>query len=231
MTNPFAPKPAAPATTKAPSNPFGGAQQAPPAAAAVTPAWLAAPPTAAEIPAPTAAAPRLGSFAPAAPVTIGGGSGAKLADMYGRLVLVLPLSISIVPKATMYITPEQAAAGQTTQPRMVATFVVLDGESPIAFGGDLYAFPQKPHTKSEPLPHVSKALWISQSKLLEQTAEALAQAQAHGAGAGMVLGRLLRGGNEKNSPWILGEYSAEDAQRAQYYLDGVASGQFPNPLA
>lgn len=247
MSNPFGPA----AQPAAPGNPFGPAPQQAPAAAPAPPAY--APPAPQQAPAPAApayygnpgqpgssqwpagaqpaAAPALGAFGrPPAP-SIGGGTGADLAAMYGRLVLIFPLSISTVPRNPKFITEEQRLRGDVNQQRMTATFVVLDGSNPIAYGGDMYSMPQKPHTKSEPLPHVSKALWVSQSKLIEQCGAALQLvAQAGPGGDAMVLGRLLRGGNEANSPWILGDYSPEDERVAAYYLEGVKSGQFPNPL-
>lgn len=225
MTNPFGPAPAAPAT----GNPFGAPapQFAPPQQhSAPAPAAVQAytPPAPAAAP----AAPALGSFRPAAPVVSGGGGGAKLPDMYGRLVLILPIKIERGIASNF----KDDKGNAQVQDRMTATVVVLDG-GPIAFGGAPYKMPPTPHTQSEPLPYVSKGLWISQAKLVEQCEPALATVAAQGVGKGMVLGRLLKNGTEANSAWILGEYTAAEADVAQYYLDAVARGDagFPNPLA
>lgn len=211
------------------TNPFGPATPvaAPPASGNPFAAPAYAPPAAQQAPAP-ATAPMLGTFAPAAPVVAGGGGGAKLADMYGRLVLILPLRIER-NRPSNFKDPKTQLPKM--EDRMTATVVVLDGANPIAFGGNPYIVPQIPHTKSEPLPHVSQGLWISQSKLVEQCEDALATVAVSGPGSGMVLGRLLKNGVEANSAWILGEYTEAEAATAQYYLDGVKSGQFPNPLA
>lgn len=247
MTNPFG-QPQAPA--QQPANPFGQPQApvAPtqpvspfyaPTQQQAAPAPAYAPPQAAQAPSPQAVAQQYGTpsytiggtFTPPAPTTTGGGTGPDLKAMYGRLVLILPIKSETVPRNPKYITEEQRARGQVTEPRMTATFVVLDGSNPLPFGGDPYSMPPKAHTKSEPLPVVSPALWVSQTKLVEQCSDALAAVQAGRPGDGVVLGRLLKNGTEVNSAWILGEYTQDDAQRAQYYLDGVKSGQFPNPLA
>jgi hypothetical protein len=243
MTNPFAPpattppaqpyaQPQQPAAPAQPGNPFGPAAQ-PQAAPVAQPMQQQAPQSygppgqqgSSQWPQGAAPAP-LGQFGrPQAP-TIGGGQGADLVAMYGRLVLVLPqkLEHGLPSKFT-----DPATGQPRTQDRMTATFIVLDGANPIAFGGNPYSMPPVAHTKSEPLPHVSKALWISQSKLIEQCQEHLpAPGQTQG---GMVLGRLVRAGNEANSAWILQDATPQDEEIANYYLAGVASGQFAHPLA
>jgi hypothetical protein len=240
MTNPFGP---AAQPQAAPANPFGPAaapapQAAPPAfapPAQVAPEAYGTPgqPGSSQWPAgaqPAAAPTLASSFSKPAPVTSGGGQGADLKAMYGRLVLVIPIKIERgIPSNFKSATGEAQL-----QDRMTATFIVLDGGSPIAFGGDMYAMPQKPHDKSEPLPHVSKGLWVSQSKLIEACEPALRVAATSGPGStseALVLGRLLKNGTDKNSAWILGEYTPQDQQIAEYYLSGVKSGQFVNPLA
>lgn len=240
MTNPFAqpapqqPQSAPPAAPHQGGNPFGPPAQAqpmqqqsfaPPAAPA--PQAYAAPQQAAAPPSAT-----IGGFRKPEAPTVGGGQGADLVAMYGRLVLMFPLSLATVARNPKFITEDQRARGDVMQPRMTATIVVLDGSNPIPFGGNPYAMPPEAHTKSEPLPHVSKALWISQSKLIEQCQPALTVAGQTGAGSdgAMTLGRLLRGGTEANSPWILGDATEADEAIAMYYLEGVRSGQFPHPL-
>jgi hypothetical protein len=237
MTNPFAPpgQPQQPAAQ--PGNPFG-----PPAQPAAQPQQYAPPvQQTAPVPAPQAygvpgqqgssqwpagstPAP-LGSFTRPQAATIGGGQGADLVAMYGRLVLVLPQKIEHGLTSKF---PDPATGLPRTQDRMTATFIVLDGPNPIAFGGNPYAMPPVAHTKSEALPHVSKALWISQSKLIEQCADALAKVQR--GESGMVLGRLKRAGTEANSAWVLEDATAEDEGIANYYLQAVAAGTFPHPL-
>lgn len=218
----------------APGNPY--AQQQAPAAAA--PPAYAAP---VQQQPQQAAAPSYGTppaLNPAGLSNVGappptGGKGAKLADMYGRLVLCFPLSISRVPKSAQYITDEQRQRGDLDQDRMVVTVVVLDdgqgGMQPIAYGGAPHALPPTPHTTTEPLPYVRKAMWITQTKLIEQLRPFLPQAP--GAAPGMVAGRVVKGGPAHNDPWFL--QAADDAGLglAGYYLEAVQSGTYPHPLA
>lgn len=253
MTNPFAqPAPAqqqpAPAT-----NPFGAGvpaqpQQAPPPAAnpyaqpapAAAPQYLGQPGPAApaqyQAPAAQQAAPPAldmsGLRSAGAPV-VGEGKGAKLADMYGRLVLVFPLSCSRVPRNPQYITPEQRQRGDLDQERLVATIVVLDdgqgGMQPISYGGNVAAFPPVPNTDTAPLPYVRKAMWINQSRLISQLREALPAEP--GAAPGMRLGRVVKAGPQHNDPWYLQGATEQDLALAGQYLQLVQSGQYPHPLA
>jgi hypothetical protein len=264
VTNPFAapaPQQQTPAPA-APSNPFGPgvAQQPEPAPAAPAPAY--APPQAYVPPAqqgyapqqsapapsyapPAQAAPQgyagppidMGALAAAgAPSPSGSGTGAKLADMYERLVLVFPHTVETVNRNPQFITPEQRAKGQLTEERVVATVVVLDmgpGSSPagafIDFGGAPYELPPKPHTTREPLPYVRKAMWITQSKLVEQLKPHLPAAL--GGTQGMVAGRVVKQGSERNSPWYLAGATEAELGLCRAYMGLVAQGQCPHPLA
>lgn len=266
VTNPFAapaPQQQAPAPA-APANPFGPgvAQQAEPAPAAqqyaapqayvgqsvpgYAPPPQAAPvattygtgPVAQTVPQGYAGPPiNMGALAPAAaPSPSGSGTGAKLADMYDRLVLCFPHSVETVNRNPQFITPEQRSKGQLTEERVVATVVVLDmgpNTSPagafIDFGGAPYELPPKPHTTRESLPYVRKAMWITQSKLVEQLKPHLPAAT--GGQQGMVAGRVVKQGSERNSPWYLAGATEAELDLCRAYMGLVANGAYPHPLA
>lgn len=249
MTNPFAPaQPAAPAPAQQPQqggNPFAAPAPAAPvqpaqpqygatAGGAPAPAWLAQP-SAPATRAPTQAAPpTIGGFRSAgAPPAAGTGKGPKLPHMYGRLLMIFPLSRAQRPKKPEFITPEQHASGQTTQDTVTATVVVLDSGpgqmQPISFGGNPAAFPPVPDTESAPLPFVRKAMWITQTQIIGQIEGDLPAGP--GVQPGVILGRLTKAGPERNDPWYLLPASPQDEELARTYLGLVASGQYPHPLA
>lgn len=246
------PAPAAPAQISNPFGPGTPAAPAPQAYAPPAPAPVAAPQYAPAqqgyapqqtAPAPTApqgyAGPALNMDAlrPAGtPSPSGSGGGAKLADMYDRLVLVFPHTVETVSRNPQFITPEQRAKGQLTEERVVATVVVLDmgpGTSPagafIDFGGAPYDIPPRPHTTREPLPYVRKAMWITQSKLVEQLKPHLPAAM--GGTQGMVAGRVVKQGSDRNSPWYLAGATEAELDLCRQYMAGVGVGHFPHPLA
>ncbi|MET0915756.1 MAG: hypothetical protein ABWY81_06105 [Jiangellaceae bacterium] len=254
--NPFAPPaPAAPVAEPAPSapaNPFGQpAAYTPPAAAPAAPAWLAQPTpveqasyvrpegvthmqhVAATTPAAAPPALNVAGLVAAPPPPPSGGRGADLAAMYGRLVLVLPLHIETVQRNPQFITPEQRAAGNTTQEKLTATVVVLDdgqgGQSPIAWGGAPHKMPPTPHTNTDPLPYVRKAMWINQSRLISQLKQYLPAAP--GGAPGMAIGRVVKTGPNHNDPWFLTTATEQEVAVGQFYLEAVGRGQFPHPLA
>jgi hypothetical protein len=167
-----------------------------------------------------------------APPPMGDGRGAKLADMYGRLVLVFPLAIGRRPRNPQYITAEQRARGDLDQDQLTATVVVLDdgngGMQPIAFGGAPYKLPPVPHTESSPLPYVRKAMWITQSRVIGQLRESLPQP---GGAPGMVIGRVVKAGPQGNDPWFLQGATEADLRLGGQYLELVQQGVYPHPLA
>lgn len=170
------------------------------------------------------------------PPPSGSGSGAKLADMYDRLVLVFPHTVETVARTERYITPEQRAKGYLTEERVTATVVVLDmgpGSSPagafIDFGGAPYEIPPKPHTTREALPYVRKAMWIAQSKVVAQLKPFLPAST--GGTQGMVAGRVVKQGSDRNSPWYLAGADENELALCRQYMAGVAAGHFPHPLA
>jgi hypothetical protein len=238
---PQAPYPAAP-QQQAPANPYaapGSGAYGPPAGAThmqhVGMQQQYAPPVqqqAAPAAPPPALDPSMLRGAPA-PV-VGEGRGAKLAHMYGRLVLVFPLSITRKPRNPQFITPEQRARGDLDQEQVTATFVVLDdgrgGMTPIAFGGDPSAFPPVPDTESAPLPYVRKALWVTQSRVISQLRDSLPNA-ATGQPGGMLCGRMVKTGPGRNDPWYITAATDAELGLAQQYMQLVAAGQYPHPLA
>ena len=167
-----------------------------------------------------------------APV-VGEGRGAKLAHMYGRLVLVFPLSITRKPRNPQFISPEQRQRGDLEQDQVTATFVVLDdgsgGMQPIRFGGDPSAFPPVPDTESAPLPYVRKGMWVTQSRVISQLRDFLPAAP--GQPGGVVCGRMVKTGPQRNDPWYITTATPQELGLAEVYMQLVAAGTYPHPLA
>lgn len=209
------------------ANPYAP-QQAP---QAVTPQQYAAPvQQAAPVGIATASAPP--------PPVAGGGTGAKLADMYGRLVVVFPHLLQRVPKNARFVTDADRASGNLEQDRMTATVVVLDGGStgnmsPIAFGGNPHALGGRPHDQSAPLPYVRKGMWLNQSQLIGQVSDYLPGHARGGPGGtpGAAVGRIVKSGPEQNAPWFLTTPTDAEVKLANDYLGLVMEGRFPHPLA
>lgn len=242
--NPFAPAVPAEPQQQAPApgaNPFAPVTPAAPAAPAVAPVqWHqpAAPAPAQQWQQPTAPAhagppPIIGQLASAPAPVVGEGRGANLADMYGRLVILFPLSIDRVPRNAQYITAEQRAQGNVDQDRLTATVVVLDsgpGTPPggfIDWGGKPYTPGGAPHDKRDALPYVRKGMWINQSRLISQCRNSI---PAPGQPSSPVVGRVTKTGPEHNAPWYLIGATDAEVQLAQTYLNLVQQGQYPHPL-
>lgn len=176
--------------------------------------------------------PALGQLSAAGVAPAGDGRGAKLANMYGRLVIMFPLILETKAKNPRFVSPEDQAAGRVTEDRVTTTVVVLDdgrgGMTQISWGGS--AMPPVADTDSAPLPYVRKAMWISQSRIVTQLKPHLPAGP--GAAPGMVIGRVLKAGNEHNSPWYLSsDVSESDLGLGNAYLDLVRQGRYPHPLA
>lgn len=260
MTNPFAQNvPAAEHQAPpqgAPSNPFAGAapqpvpaQPAPQAYAPPAQQPYQVPPAPngyygqpapqqpqqqAYAPVPQAAPPALDPNALAAappPPPAADGKGAKFENLYGRLVLLFPLSRESKPKNPRFITDQDRASGNLMQDQITATIVAIDdgrgGYAPVTWGGD--PMRNVPPTDTAPLPYVRRGMWISQSRVIAQIAPFLPQTP--GAPGGMVFGRLVKTGPEHNAPWFLQSPTEADTAAARNYLQLVASGQVPHPLA
>lgn len=184
------------------------------------------------------ALPALGTASAPPPPVAGGGKGAKWADMYGRLVLVFPLSLQQVPKNPQFITDADRAAGNIYQDRMTATVVVLDGGSvdnmaPLQWGGNPYALGGSPHTNSDPLPYVRKGMWINQSQIIGQCSPYLPGRERGGPNGapGVAVGRIVKTGPNQNDPWYLTTPNEAELALANSYLGLVSEGRFPHPLA
>ncbi len=258
--NPYAPQQPQQAPA-AGGNPFGNGVPTQPAAApqgnpyaqpqqpAAAPQYLGQPgpaapgyaqPQAQPTYAPAAVAPQhsappalnIGSLQSAGAPVVGSGRGAQLADMYGRLVLIFPLSLTRVPRKAEHVTAEQRSRGDLDQEQLTATVVVLDdgngGMQPIAFGGKPYALPPTPHTDSAPLPYVRKAMWLKQSRLISQLRDFLPQG---GGVPGMICGRVVKAGPEHNAPWFLQGATEQELGLAGKYLELVQQGVYEHPLA
>jgi hypothetical protein len=171
------------------------------------------------------------------PPSPSGGKGAKLPDMYGRLVIIFPHSVQTVPRNASFVTDEQRARGDVNQQRMTATIVVLDdgngGMTPLAFGGNPHALGGRPHDQSAPLPYVRKGMWINQTKVIEQVSEYLPGRAAGGPNnsPGAAVGRLVKVGPQQNDAWYLTTPTEAEVGLANTYLNLVVQGQYPHPLA
>jgi hypothetical protein len=159
------------------------------------------------------------------------GKGAKLENMYGRLILFFPLSRETKPKNPSFITPEDRASGNVMQDQITATIVVIDdgqgGYSPVTWGGD--PMRNVPPSDSAALPYIRRGMWISQTKLIAQLAPYLPQTP--GGLGGLVYGRPVKSGPERNAAWYLQTPTDADTAAARNYLNLVAQGQVPHPLA
>lgn len=222
--NPFGPGvPAAPPQQQAPATSYGTGPyaQTVPQQHAYAPAPQTAPP---------ALDPSMLNSAPPPPPSADG-KGAKLENIYGRLVLFFPLSRETKPKNPRFITDQDRATGNLMQDQVTATIVVLDdgqgGMSPVQWGGDPSR--NQAHTDTAPLPYVRRGMWISQSKLIAQLAPYLPQTP--GGTPGVVVGRPVRSGPEHNAPWHLQAATDQEIATARMYFDAVAAGQQPHPLA
>lgn len=217
----------------APAGPYGQTTYAPPAQTHVQQ------PVQAYAPAPQQGAlPALGTATAPPPPAPSGGRGAKLPDMYGRLVIIFPHLLQRVPKNAKFVTDTDRANGNLEQDRMTATVVVLDGGSPgnmtpIAFGGNPHVVGGRPHDKSEPLPYVNKGMWLNQSQLIGQVSDYLPGRAQGGPGGtpGAAVGRLVKTAPEQNAPWYLTTPTPEELNLANQYLHLVMENRFPHPLA
>lgn len=198
-------------------------QQAPPAHQWQPAATTAGPP------------PAFGQAAAAPPPVVGGAAGAKLAAMYSRLVIMFPLAVERVPRNPQYISPEDRAKGNVEEDKMTATVVVLDsgpgtppGQGFIEWGGNPHELGGSPHTDRDPLPYVRKGMWITQTRLVSQGRGLI---PVGGAPATPMVGRLAKTGPERNAPWYLVAANADELAVANQYLQAVAAGHLPHPLA
>lgn len=208
MTNPFALDTAPVVSTATgqpvvhqqpvPANPFAGVAQPAPVA-----------PVAAQ-PVPVVTAPGDDPFSGPAPQQP---RGPRLRDLYGRLLLVVPVKLE-------KDVPNRREPGKT-QDRMTADVIVLDG-GPIAYGGTPEKTPSVPHDKTAQVPHKTAAQYISAAGIISQCREALAKRML--GQPGMVLGRLTVGQAKEpghNAPWLLSVPTDADKALARQYLAQV----------
>jgi hypothetical protein len=223
----YAPAPAAP-------QPSGQVFGVPYGQQPTAPQQYAPAPAAPQAAAPMAIDPNALGVAPPPPPA-GDGKGAKLPDMYGRLVLIFPLGIETRNRNPQFITPEQRQRGQLTEECLTATVVVLDmgpGQGPggfIDFGGAPYKMPPTPHTERAALPYVRRAMWITQSKLVGQLRTFLPQ--PGDTAPRMAAGRIVKAGPEANAAWYLQGADESELALCRQYLQLVADGRYPHPLA
>lgn len=181
--------------------------------------------------------PQLGAASAPPPPVSGGGKGAKLADMYGRLVVIFPLALQRVPKNARFVTDADRANGNLEQDRMTATVIVLDdgqgGHTALAWGGAPHALGGAPHTEFSPLPYVRKGMWLNQSQLIGQLSPYLPGRERGGPNnaPGAAVGRLVKTGPDQNAPWFLTTPTEAEINLANNYLGLVSEGRYPHPLA
>jgi hypothetical protein len=134
--------------------------------------------------------------------------------MYGRLLLILPRKLEEG-------LPNRLGPAGSTQDRMTADVIVLDG-GPIAYGGAPEKVPPRPHDKSATVPHKNPRMFISSVGLISQCRDALAKKVTTGQ-PGMVLGRLAVGEakGDQAPPYLLTPPTEQDKQVARQYLATV----------
>jgi hypothetical protein len=126
--------------------------------------------------------------------------------MYGRLLLIVPIKVEIVPNR---LQPG------TTQDRMTADVVILDGPCP--YGGKPEATPPVPHNKMASVPHKINRMYISGVGLISQCRNALTEGKP-------VLGRLGVGEAKEpgqNAPYLLSPATDADKAIGRQYLTQV----------
>lgn len=159
---------------------------------------------------------RPGQYTTPPPPSEGGGGGLpKVADLQGRLLIILPESIQRqIPSRFMN------NGVPSLQDKLTATVIVLDG-GPLSWTPKQGGVMGQPRT--EQVPFVIKGLWIVQSKLIEQLEEPLAMRQR--GEAGLALGRLWKTGPSNSDPYVLAQPSPQDAAMYDQYVSQV------NPFA
>lgn len=204
MSNPFVPAQQAPVTQSPQGNPF--IQQQTP----VVQQQQAYQPVQAAPPA-TGLVARPGGFSTPPPPSAGGSGGPRIADLQGRLLLILPESVQ------RQIPSKFTNNGQTVmQDKVTATVIVLDG-GPLQWTPKVSGQLQQP--RQENVPYVIKGMWIQQSKLIEQLEEALAM-RLRGE-PGLTLGRLWKAGTATNDAYVLAAPQPQDAATYDQYVAQV----------
>lgn len=139
--------------------------------------------------------------------------GPRLREMYGRLLLVMPLKLEEG-------IPNRLGKPGDVQDRLTADVVILDGGT-IQYGGRPEAQPPTPHDKAAEVPLKVDRMFISAAGIISQCRDALAKRLA--GKPGMVLGRLglgeAKGG--QNPPYLLQPFTEADAAIARQYLATV----------
>jgi hypothetical protein len=140
--------------------------------------------------------------------------GPRLRDLYGRLLLIVPLKLEEG-------IPNRLSQNGGTQDRMTADVIVLDG-GPIPYGGAPEKVPPRPHDKTAAVPHKNARMYISSVGLISQCRDALAKKIRTGQ-PGMVLGRLNVGEakGDQAPPYLLTPPTDQDKQVARQYLANV----------
>lgn len=131
----------------------------------------------------------------------------------GRLLLVRPTAYD--PNAAGF------DAGETTG-CVTADIVVLDGPTPLTFGGSV----QKGRPDSmrvDTLPFLASGVWIKEKQLVVQLHRKVGANE-------VVVGRLALGVATKgNRPWVLLDPTPADIEKANAWLVSKFSGTFVNP--
>lgn len=139
--------------------------------------------------------------------------GPRLDDMYGRLLIV-------IPKGMDKATSTDDDGKKTEYDRMTADVIILDGPSPMPYGGQPNGRPPTPHDRVAPIPHREVGMYISAKAIISQSRDAWAKRQA--GQPGMVLGRLNYGEKPANpkmsAPWVLDKATDADRVIARAYL-------------
>lgn len=138
--------------------------------------------------------------------------GARLDDMAGRLLIIIPKGMD-KGKST------EADGSVSSYDRMTADVVVLDG-GPMPYGGKPNGRPPIPHDKVAEIPYRQTAMFISGTALISQAR--LAWEKRQRGEPGMVIGRLGWGEQPADprfqAPWILLKATDADKDVARRYL-------------
>jgi len=160
------------------------------------------------------AAPSGDLFGAAAPQ----GDYPRMRDLYGRLVMIAPISIERNRPST--IEPGK------TEDRLTADVIVLPGgreDGPLAYGGAPEKMPPTPHTKSQDIGDgwLIESMWVNQKAIVSGCRDALRNRASGNGQSIMVLGVLGFGKNAKPgqaAPYILEPFTSAQADIARRYL-------------
>lgn len=146
----------------------------------------------------------------------------RIRELQGRLVIIVPLMLEIVPNA-LSVPPGQP------QKRITADVIVLDG-GPMAYGG-------RPEAEDNPTPHTLTISTPARFTGMYLSQVGIVGALESAVGKGVVLGRVTRaasrsGGAAGRPPWQLTKLAPDDPARnlAKDFYAAMHAGQWTEPV-